>query len=206
MESIKQETFARERYLLQVDGVGCLMLLPAERVTIGGVEGADLCDVTLRTTGLESPITVDRQADRYLARARSPFRVNDRTGTSKLLLSGDTIEIGRRGRLRFLKPVAASATALLRPTAAPLARSDIRHVVLLQESLLFGPTGTHLPIPHCRDAIVLSHLDERFSLRPLHQAANSAASLSVNEPVRVQDVQFVLRRLEAQKETLHDVV
>ena len=186
------------------------MLLPADRITVGSVESVAHCDVTLQTAGLEAPITIDREADRYLARSKSTFRVDGEVVTSKLLLPGNTIQLGNRGRLRFQKPAPASATACLRPTAAPFAHGDIRCVVLMRESLLFGPPGTHFRIPNCRNSLVLFHADESFSLRELPPNGNfvglqqEATSLPLNKPIAFCDVRFVLRRFaDHTEETQH---
>ncbi len=195
-------TRASERLLLQVDGLGCLLLLQQDRVTIGGLDQSAMCDITLQTAGVDAPLVLDRDTDRYLARSDSAFSVSGKKVTSKLLLADDTLEIGSRGRLRFRKPVPASATAVLQPTAASFQRSDIRYAVLMNESLLFGPTGAHFPLSQCRQPLILARSDDQFSLRVLTRdgksatAPKEAATLSLNQPAIFDDIQFVLQRYE----------
>lgn len=164
---------APQQSLLQVDGLGSLLLLRQTSVKIGGAGRSSSCDLPLLTDSVVAPLMVRRDGDDYLAHSDAPFKVNGRTIKHKLLTSGDTIEIGRRGRLRFRKPVAASGSAVLELTAAGLARGDIRHVVLMADSLLFGPRGTHFPVESIDTAIVLSLIEGQFALRRLAPSPQS---------------------------------
>lgn len=186
-----------KQFLLQVDGLGCLLLLQQDEVLVGGNCHGNSVDVAIQSSGVTSPLAICRDGDRYLARSQSPFRVNGKSATSKLLFSGETLEIGRRARLRFYKPVAPSASAFLQLTGAGLQRSDVRCVVLLSESLLFG-ASSHFSIAKLCKPIVLTLNDGRFALRVLHaevgsdHGRSSLVPLSLNEPTLFEGVHFAL--------------
>ena len=188
------------RSVLQVDGVGGLLLLSADVVTIGTTSSSARIDVPLVTEGTEEMISIRRDSDDYFAEAARPFRVNGREETRKLLTSGDSIALGARGRLRFLKPVAASGSAVLQITGARLARRDIRSIVLMSDSLLFGPTGSHFRLPGTDSPVVLHcsrggyALRESVSRESASQQAGRAvpAALDVGESVVLQDIRFAL--------------
>jgi len=114
------------------------------------------------------------------------------------LFCGDTIQVCRRGRLRFNRPVAASSTAVLQPTAAGFTRGDIRHLVLLEDSLLFGANGTHFPI-HSVDAVIqLSLIENQYSIRTVSLGSGEVAPdenarmLKSDCPQTVEGLNFLL--------------
>ena len=55
---------------------------------------------------------------------RRSFAVNGKPTRQRLLVDGDTISIGRRGRMKFRRPVAASGSAVLELTSGQLNRVE----------------------------------------------------------------------------------
>ena len=111
--------------------------------------------------------------------SRSTVTVNRRQYQRCLLDSGDVISVGRRGRSTFLKPVAASATAVLDLASSVLPRTDIRKVVLLADGLIFGAdTQTHLNV---------SGLQQRHVLYPTTDgwAVGVVGAADAGMPVRI---------------------
>jgi hypothetical protein len=105
--------------------------------------------------------------------------------------------------LRFLCNNLHQGAAVLELTAAGLARGDIRHVVLMADSLLFGPRGTHFPVESIDQAVLLSSIEDRFMLRrldPSRQFANVqgtssqrlAMQLRIGESVVIDGTRFSL--------------
>ena len=135
------------RLLFQIDGVGGIMLLQNDRVVIGGASRGTGIDVAVMTDGVPAPIEVVRDGEDYWLSSEHEIKVNDRKTDRHLLSHGDVIHVGRRGRLRFSKPVAASSSAILEIKGAPLSRNDIRRVVLFADSLLLGGgSGVHIAV------------------------------------------------------------
>ncbi|MCG8652823.1 MAG: hypothetical protein MI861_23490 [Pirellulales bacterium] len=156
------------RLLLQIDGIGSILLLRSELVRIGSASRSQSLELPLVTDGIETPIQIRRQGEDYLLTSDQPVKVNERAFTSRLLADGDIIRVGRRGRLRFGKPIAASATAMLELTGAPLIRNDVRRVVLFADSLILGPeSSSQLALRGVQGRYALLAGGDTPSLRPL---------------------------------------
>ncbi|MDG1897986.1 MAG: hypothetical protein P8J37_24050, partial [Fuerstiella sp.] len=188
------------RSVLQVDGVGGLLLLSGDVITVGISASSSRIDVPLVTEGAPGLISIRRDGDDYFAESAEPFRVNGRQETRKLLTSGDSIAVGARGRLRFLKPVAASGSAVLQITGSRLARRYIRSVVLMSDSLLFGPAGSHFRLPHAEFPIVLHGSRDGYALREAVSRTSTSqpavrtapAAINVGESVVMKEICFAL--------------
>ena len=149
----------RRSSLLHVDQLGSLLVLAEPQVTIGttssrksGVGAA--ADVVLQTEG-GGLITVQRSGEDYLAQSAEPFVVNDRSSRQHLLSNGDTMEVGKRGRLKFLRSVSASDSAVLRITGSKMKQRQIRSIVLMGDSLVFGPTSGHFRLANLRSRVIM---------------------------------------------------
>lgn len=185
--------------LLHVDGLGCMMLFPQSQVTLGGVGGSQRADVCLQTEGVESPISITRDGEDYFADGPTTIRINDRTVPRALLSSGDLIQLGRRGRVRFFKPVAASASAVLQLTGAGIERRDVRHLVMLDDSLLFGAIGCHFKLASLPKPVLLfrnsnttaERSSDHFLLGRLGDN-DSAMPLAIGQSQVIDDVRFGL--------------
>ena len=149
----------RRSSLLHVDQLGSLLVLAEPQVTIGttssrrsGIGAA--ADVVLQTDG-GGLITVQRSGEDYLAQSSEPFVVNDRSSRQHLLSDGDTMEVGKRGRLKFLRSVSASDSAVLRITGSKMKQRQIRSIVLMGDSLVFGPTSGHFRLANLRSRVIM---------------------------------------------------
>lgn len=149
----------RRSSLLHVDQLGSLLVLAEPQVTIGttssrksGIGAA--ADVVLQTEG-GGLITVQRSGEDYLAQSAEPFVVNDRSSRQHLLSNGDTMEVGKRGRLKFLRSVSASDSAVLRITGSKMKQRQIRSIVLMGDSLVFGPTSGHFRLANLRSRVIM---------------------------------------------------
>jgi len=146
--------------LLHVDQLGSLLVLTQSQVTIGTTSSSRVsgknggADVVLQTEG-GGLITVQRSGEDYLAQSTEPFVVNDRSSRQHLLSNGDTIEVGKRGRLKFLRSVSASDSAVLRITGSKMKQRQIRSIVLMGDSLVFGPTSGHFRLANLRSRVIM---------------------------------------------------
>jgi len=144
--------------LLHVDQLGSLLILTSPRITVGttsSVRHNSGSDIVLQTEGGDS-IEITRSGGDYLAESRSNFVVNDRSSNQHLLSNGDTIHVGKRGRLKFLQSVAASDSAVLKISGSKMKQRQIRSIVLLGESLVFGASSGHFRVPGLRHRVILS--------------------------------------------------
>ena len=182
------------QWLLQVDGVGGLLLHRDSQLTIGAAASSSRFDLSIQTDGLHSPIKLRRNGDDYFAESPSPFHVNSQPLTRRLLTSGDQIAVGNRGRIRFTKPVPASASAVLQFTGAGLARRDIRNVVMLADSLLFAKSGGHFNLDNEPNPIVVYCQGESLAVRMLSRSDRESETqlLRAGESIVVGQTRFAL--------------
>ncbi|MEP3480959.1 MAG: hypothetical protein ABJZ55_17055 [Fuerstiella sp.] len=179
--------------VLQVDGIGSLLLQTQDVITIGTASRTRPVDVGLLTDGQTEPVVIRRTSEDYFAESALPFTINGRKTNRHLLQNGDSIEIGDRGRLKFSKPVAASSSAVLAISGAKLQRRDIRHIVLLSDSVLFGATGCHFKLPGTTTPVLLHRSGHDFAIRELGQEPQI---MQTGSPVSVQHVRFALADVE----------
>lgn len=190
--------------VLQVDGLGRLLLLTGDVISVGASsDSSRRVDVRLLTDGEHGAISIRRDGDDYFAEAMAEFRVNGTPVKRRLLASGDSIAVGQRGRLKFLKPVPASSSAVLQITGARLVQREIRNVVLMADSLLFGPAGAHFRVADVVRPLVLHSGSDGFALRETspvraeHRRGDRSSSVSLNsgQSVLMSDVRFALEEV-----------
>ncbi len=182
------------QWLLQVDGVGRLLLHRGSQLTIGSAAASSRFDLSIQTDGLRDPVKLHRDGDDYFAESSSPFRVNDEQVSRKLLASGDHIAMGNHGRFRFNKSVPASASAVLLMTGAGHVRRDIRSVVMLADSLLFAKSGGHFHLDNEPYPIVVYCQGDSLAVRSHTRSDNGSdiQLLRVGESIVVGQTRFAL--------------
>jgi hypothetical protein len=179
---------------LWIDGVGCWLLCPGKRVTLGGpVEpgssqpSADLC---LLASLRRHHATFERLGEAYRLETREG-QVNSRAVRDETFLSsGDVVTLGQNVRMRFRQPSVLSASAVLTPEMQAWPRmftagqtpGSVDGVVLFDEVCLLGPgSDAHIAcrdwsetvILHRRDAGLWCRTSARAQIdsRTLHEAA-----------------------------------
>ena len=186
--------------LLHVDQLGSLLILTESLVTIGtttsssrgcGVEGT--ADVVLQTEGGAS-ISLQRSGEDYLAQSAEPFVVNDRSARQHLLSDGDTIEVGKRGRLKFLRSVTASDSAVLKITGCKMKQRQIRSIVLMGDSLVFGPTSGHFRLPNLKSRVIMRPVSDREAFLIHQQGHAERQSLSPGASASFDGCKFIHQR------------
>ena len=187
-----EENAVSASLLLRIDGVGAILLLPGDRVSIGSASRTKLLDVAIATEGPGSPIHVRRSGEDYFVESEGSIRVNDVLSTQRLLVSGDSIAYGRRGRLKFLKPVAVSGTALLEVTGARLAKREIRHIALFADSLVLGTGISHFALPGDQSRLVLYREGDQYCVKDV--ASGQRLTLDLDRTVLVNDTRFTLHK------------
>lgn len=189
-----QQAIATNSNVLQVDGIGSLLLQTQDVVSIGTASRTRPVDVGLLTDGQTEPVVIRRTSEDYFAESALPFTINGKKTNRHLLQNGDSIQIGDRGRLKFSKPVAASSSAVLSMSGAKLQRRDIRHIVLLSDSVLFGGSGCHFKLPGTTNPVLLHRSGQNFAIREL---GKDPQIMEAGLPVSIQHVRFALADDEA---------
>jgi hypothetical protein len=183
---------AAVRSVLQVDRLGSLLLVQGDLCSVGGAT-AKRCDVVLQTEGAKDPILICRDGEDYFASSRTAFFVNDLLAERHLLQHGDTIHVGKRGRLKYLRPVAASSTAILQISGSKMKRRDIRAIVLVDDAIMFGQSRGHFRLPSFKPAVILRAAMNSKGDFLIHQKGQTEHQLlRQDSSMQINDCQFAL--------------
>ena len=180
--------------LLRVDGLGSILLLDSDVVSIGSFSNSKRYDIPIQTDGPPSPLYIRRAGEDYFAESESEFRLNDQPTKRRLLSSGDSISFGRRGRLKFRKPIPASSSAVMQLTGSGLARREIRHIALMSDSLLFCNSGGHFSISNCENPIVVFLGPNGYAIK-YAGAGGEVHELNLGRSVLLGETRFTLNQI-----------
>ena len=180
--------------ILQVDQLGGVMLLRGNMVSIGTPSIASSSDIVLQTEGLKAKIEICRDGEDYFATSKEGFFVNNVLANRHVLSPGDTVAVGSRGRLKFLRPMPASNSVVLMVQGARLKRRDIRGIVLVDDSVVFGDSGCHFSVPDLSHRVIVRPADTELEGQyMIHEKGSSDRSkLVVGGSKNIAGVQFTL--------------
>ena len=179
------------RSILQVDHLGSLLLVQGDLCSVGSATASN-CDVTLQTDGSKDRIVICRDGEDYFASSQKAFSVNDLSAKRHLLNHGDTIHVGKRGRLKFSQPVAASSTAILQISGSKMKRRDIRAIVLFDDAIMFGRGRGHFRLPSLATPIILRAADSGGDFLIHQQGQRDHKLLRHDSSLLINDCQFSL--------------
>ncbi len=157
-----------EQLILQIDGVGSVLLLRRPKISIGAAGRAGACDVALAGFSGSGKLTIERAAGRYRLWSGNAddLAVNERRCQEKLLADGDSIRVGKRCRFRFRCPTVDVPSAVLELNGTRFARPDIRSIVLFDETLVVGSgQSSHLMARNLDQPLILFVRDGVFHVR-----------------------------------------
>ncbi|WP_372896259.1 hypothetical protein [Stieleria sp.] len=181
-------------WVLRVDGLGAVLLLDADRITVGSSSRSQRYDLPLQTEGPSAALFIRRAGDDYFAESEAEFGVNDQPTKRRLLANGDSIGFGRRGRLKFRKPVPASGSAVLQLSGAGLAKREIRCAALMADSLLFSPRGGHFSISGCERPIVVFRAADGYAIK-YAGSGGEVHQLEADRSVLLGETRFTLNQI-----------
>ena len=193
MQQSPQEKNSQQ--LLRVDGLGSVLLVDTDVVTIGSSSASKRFDIAIQSDGPSTPIFVRRNDGDYIAESEASFRLNDRPTQRRLLRSGDALAFGRRGRLRFRQPVPASTSAVLDVTGAGLRRREIRQIALMSDSLLFARSGGHFSVETSDRPIVVFRDHDGYAIKYAGEGGE-IQRLEIDRPVVLGETRFTLNRIQ----------
>jgi hypothetical protein len=192
-----------ESLVLHVDGVGSFRIFTGSKVSIGPLSSTRALDLPLMIDAAAPTITLSRSDDDYFLNAERPVSVNSVPRATKLLSSGDRIELGGRCRLAFRRPSAASGTAVLEISGARLPTAGSRQVILLDREIVIGPgAGAHIRADQLSAPVVLVRGDSGFVCRSAAEIqidgrlAGANAILPPGAHVTIGSLSFVISREE----------
>ncbi|MDA1249314.1 MAG: hypothetical protein O2820_08820 [Planctomycetota bacterium] len=152
----------QQAWLLQVDGAGSTLLVTSPRV----IFGSRRVDIPLRGFTAAAPVTIERSGGDYLIDSYEPVDPGGRPTGRRLLGTDESLNFGRRCRVRFRVPNPASTSAVLELNGPQLSRQDVRRIVLLDDALIAGPARTsHVVASSVETPCVVFHQDGEFFIR-----------------------------------------
>ncbi len=182
-------------WVLRVDGLGAILLLDADRISVGSSSRSQRYDLPLQTEGPSAALFIRRAGEDYFAESEAEFGVNDQPTKRRLLANGDSIGFGRRGRLKFRKPVPASGSAVLQLSGAGLAKREIRCAALMADSLLFSPRGGHFSISGCERPIVVFRAADGYAIK-YAGSGGDVRQLQTDRSVLLGETRFTLNQIK----------
>lgn len=191
------------RFLLQVDGGGSFVVGRGSVTTIGPASSSRRPDIGLLAPSNAATVRIERLEGDYFLRGATAVRVNDKKVTQKLLSHGDRITLGPRCSFRFLVPNAASTSAVLDLSGARFPRRDIRRVVLLDESIVLGPSRTaHIQVSDQPKNIVLHLRNDQLHYRNnagmrVHGTEDQSIPIPTGKPIEIGEISIVLTELNS---------
>ena len=183
---------ACQKSLLQVDQLGGVLLLRGNSISIGTPSIASNSTIVLQTEGLTSQIQISRDGEDYFVSNADGLRVNNILAQRHILASGDVITVGHRGRLKFLRPMAASNSAVLIVQGAKLKRRDIRGIVLVDDAVVFGDSGCHFSVPNLPRRVILRPSDEAREFLIHEKGSSDQFRLTYDQSKSIAGVGFTL--------------
>lgn len=173
-----QANIGPQAWLLQVDGVGSTLLVTSPRVVFGSRK----VDIPLRGFTASAPVTIERSGGDYLIDSDEPVDSDGRQSRRKLLSADESLNFGRRCRVRFRVPNPASTSAVLELTGPQLSRQDVRRIVLLDDALIAGPAKTsHVVATAVDTPCVVFHQNGEFFIR--RGVASQRGQREVAQPI-----------------------
>lgn len=148
------------RLLLFADGIGSFLILRDRRVTIGPAGSSRHPDIPLLAEPGLPTVTIERTDEDYFVSCDSGVDVNGIAAKRRLLINGDRITVSPRAKARFVRPNAASTSAVLQLAGTRLPSSDARQVILMDREMILGPgQAAHVRADQLADAAIFQIRD-----------------------------------------------
>ena len=151
-----------QRFLLWIDGVGGYLVCTANRVSLGQPAGWHV-DVPIMADLSRIHAWIERDGEGYMVRAGRPTSVDGMLVRDHVVLrDASIILLGSSTRLRFRRPSALSATALLEIESSHRLALAADAVLLMAETCIIGPKShCHVVATNWKCEVVLyRHGDE----------------------------------------------
>ena len=151
----KEDTMATQRQpgrrlAAWIDGVGGYMICLDDEVILGQPAPGANADIPILADLSRRHASLRREGESYVLTPIHTVSVNGQKLTGPIVLSGDTtIQLGNSVKIRFRKPHALSATAVLTIESNHKTEPAVDGVVLMADSCIFG-SESHSHIC-CRD-------------------------------------------------------
>ncbi|MCG8448192.1 MAG: hypothetical protein MI725_01255 [Pirellulales bacterium] len=160
--SAKVNTMTRERQpgkrmLVWIDGVGGYLVCLGDEVMLGQPAGSSGAEIPILADLSRRHATIHREGGSYVLTPIHQVRMAGQQLAGPTVLTDDTlIELGEAVRLRFRKPHALSATAVLELESHHKTDPAVDRILLMSESCIFGSRPhSHVFCRHWPEDLVL---------------------------------------------------
>ena len=156
-----------KRLLLRIDGVGTFLLLRGDRIGIGRSGPGATADIQLISDLAERQAEIIRAGEDYFIVAESGVELAGRHVDHALLQDGDRIRLGKRIRMKFLRPSLKSTAAALDLGDGVRTMTDCRRVILWRGPLIMGSTREcHVKLSPSLGGAILMERGGRLFIKP----------------------------------------
>lgn len=155
------------RLVAWIDRVGGYLICLGDEVVLGRPDPAGGADIPLGADLSRRHAMIRREGEAYVVTPVGPTYLEGVRLTGPAVLQSDaTIQLGDAVKLRFRRPHALSATAVLEVTSSHKTKPAVDGIVLMSESCILGPRShCHVPCRHWSDDLVLFRQGEELLVR-----------------------------------------
>lgn len=184
---------------LHVDGIGSYQVVTNAAVSLGPAGASRSVDIPLMLDASVPIVTLTRSDGDYFLRAPEPVLVNQSPTTNKLLRDADQISLGRRCRLTFRRPSAASGSAVLDLSGARIPGATVNQIILMDREIIIGPgSAAHVRVDDLPAPLVLQRRGDALYCRSASEiliddkSSGNAADIPAGARVSVGSLHFVV--------------
>ena len=189
-----------ERFLLWVDGMGTYLLLTSDRIAIGRSGSSSRPEIALpvNIAGYHAEI-LRCEEDYFVVSAQGTVEVDGRATPKKLLSHGEELALSPQCQMAFELPTPMSSAAVLSLKKGLRIERDVRHIILLKDLLLLGPSQScHVKTRGKGEPVILNYSPEGFTCRAQEgilvqdAPAGLQAAIPLGAHIQVGDLTFAI--------------
>lgn len=156
-----------KRLVAWIDGVGGFLICLSDEVSLGQPSVPSTVDIPILADISRRHATLRRDGEAYVLNPAHDVSVNGRKLTGPLVLNDNAlIELGDSVRLRFRRPHALSATAVLTVESHHKTEPAVDSIVLMSDSCILGSQShCHIRCRDWTDELVLFRRDGGLAFR-----------------------------------------
>jgi hypothetical protein len=152
------------RLVAWVDAVGGYLVCLADEVSLGRASPEGNADVSIQADLSRCHAMIRRDGESYVLTPVHTVRVDgQKLAEPRILRDRSLLQLGDSVRLRFHRPHALSATALLIPESRHRIEPAVDAIVLMADNCIVGPQeNAHIRCRHWPSDLVLVHRGEQL--------------------------------------------
>ncbi len=157
-----------KRLILRIDGAGSYLLFRNDRISIGRAGPGASADLQLISDLADRQAEIIRAGEDYFVVSNNGVELAGQQTDHALLQDGDKIRLGKRIRLKFLRPSRKSTAAVLELGDGVRTTTDCRRAILWSGPLLMGGTREcHLKLGPALGNAILVERGQRLYVKEM---------------------------------------